>query len=273
MKKRLDVLLVERGLAPSRERARRRILAGEARVNGQTAAKAGFPTPVDAQIELVGRGLPYVSRGGLKLEAALDAFSADPTGKTILDAGASTGGFTDCLLQRGAAYVYALDVGYGQLAWKLRNDPRVCPMERVNVRYAKRGMFDRPLQMATVDLAFIGLTAVLHAFAELLPVGADLVALVKPQFEAGRREVEKGGVVRRRETHLSALERAAARGADCALEPVAAVHSPIKGPAGNIEFFIHFIRRERPAESRLPFILTVEEAHCALNAREADSGQ
>ena len=268
MKKRLDVLLVERGLSPSRERARRRILAGEARVNGQIASKAGFLTPVDAHLELVGRGLPYASRGGLKLERALDVFSADPTGKTILDAGASTGGFTDCLLQRGAAYVYALDVGYGQLAWKLRNDPRVCPMERVNVRYATREMFERPLQMATADLAFIGLTAVLPVFAELLPVGADLIALVKPQFEAGRREVEKGGVVRRRETHLSTLKRTAARGADCALEPVASVHSPIKGPAGNIEFFIHFIRRERPAESNLPLAETVEEAHRSLNARE-----
>ncbi|MDA1192350.1 MAG: TlyA family RNA methyltransferase, partial [Candidatus Poribacteria bacterium] len=177
-KQRLDVLLVERELVASREEGKRRILAGEVRVAGQVVTKAGIAFAADAEIALSGEDKRFVSRGGYKLERALDVFGLDPTDKVVLDAGASTGGFTDCLLQRGAKLVHAVDVGYGQLAWTLRNDPRVNVVERTNVRYSTPDQFDPPIEMATADLAFIGLSLLMPVFAALVPIGGDFVPLV-----------------------------------------------------------------------------------------------
>ena len=263
---RLDQLVTERGLVRSREEAKRRILAGHVRVDGVVVPKPGTPISEEATVELVGGDAPYVSRGGLKLERALDRFDVDVRDSVALDAGASTGGFTDCLLQRGARLVYALDVGYGQLAWKLRTDRRVRVVERTNVRYVTPDMFDPPTEIVTADLAFIGLVLVLPVFAELLPTGGDAILLVKPQFEAGREHVEKGGVVRDPEVHENVLRRVAVRGADVGLAPLAVTYSPIRGPAGNIEFFIHLRKGARPKRTLEEAIAaTVEEAHLVLS--------
>lgn len=265
-KVRLDVLLAERGLTDSREAAKRRILAGEARVDGERVTKAGAQVAADVSIELVGANPRYASRGGFKLERALQVFDVDPTGAVALDAGASTGGFTDCLLQHGARLVHAVDVGYGQIAWRLRNDPRVRLYERTNVRYATPDMFDPPPEMMTADLSFIGLTLLLPVFATLLPPGADLLALVKPQFEAGRAQVERGGVVRDAAVHLEVLRKVAARGAAVGLAPTAVTYSPLRGPAGNIEFLMRFVRAGDATAGDLDGAITdvVSEAHATI---------
>jgi 23S rRNA (cytidine1920-2'-O)/16S rRNA (cytidine1409-2'-O)-methyltransferase len=269
-RRRLDVLLAERGLAASREEAKRRVLAGEARVNGERVTKAGAQIAADAEIELIGLRPRYASRGGFKLERALEVFCVDPTDMVALDAGASTGGFTDCLLQHGARLVHAVDVGYGQIAWNLRNDPRVKNYERTNVRYATRDMFDPPPEMMTADLSFIGLTLLLPIFATLLPAGADLLALVKPQFEAGRAQVQRGGVIRDPEVHLEVLRKVAARGATVGLTPTAVTYSPLRGPAGNIEFLMRFVRAGAGHDDGTPDSLdqaianVVPEAHAAI---------
>lgn len=235
-KSRLDVLLVERGLAETREKAQALVLAGEVFVAGQPASKPGQLVPSDADLA-VRRPLPYVSRGGLKLERALDHFGLDVEGLTVLDVGASTGGFTDCLLQRGARRVYAVDVGIGQLAWRLRRDPRVVSMEKTNVRNLE-SLPEAP-DAAVIDVSFISLSLVLPRVKALLKPTAWIVALVKPQFEAGRGLVGRGGVIRdpsvRREVLTRVLESAARVG----LAIRGAIPSPIKGPAGNVEYLAY----------------------------------
>jgi 23S rRNA (cytidine1920-2'-O)/16S rRNA (cytidine1409-2'-O)-methyltransferase len=236
IKKRLDVLLVERELVETRQRAQALILAGDVRVNDQVSSKAGAFVAEDATIT-IRAPLKYVSRGGLKLEGALDAFALDVRDKTCADIGASTGGFTDCLLQRSAARVYAIDVGYGQLAWKLRNDPRVVVMDRVNIRHLDG--LPEPLALAVIDVAFISLTLVLPVVKRLLQPRGNVVVLVKPQFEAGRAQVGKGGIVRDARVHREVLEKIAqyAIANDWCVRGVC--RSPITGADGNVEFFFH----------------------------------
>jgi 23S rRNA (cytidine1920-2'-O)/16S rRNA (cytidine1409-2'-O)-methyltransferase len=238
----LDVVLVERGLTASRERARAMILAGQVRVNGEVVSKAGHPVAADAQVTLIEPDLPYVGRGGVKLAHALDVFGIDPGGRTALDVGASTGGFTDVLLRRGAAHVVALDVGHGQLDWTLRNDPRVTVMERVNARTVTAEHFPggwRAFGVITMDLSFISVRQVLPAVAPLLAPDGDLVVLVKPQFEAGRREVGKGGIVRDGAVQGRVLDEATRAADALGLTRVALTESPITGAEGNREFFLH----------------------------------
>ncbi len=237
-KTRLDVLLVERGLADTRARARALIMAGEVRVDGQVVDKPGAMVPATAEVTIAAR-LPYVSRGGLKLAAALEAFALDPQGWVVADVGASTGGFTDCLLQRGAARVYAIDVGYGQLAWSLRRDPRVVVLERTNVRYLEA--LPEPIDLVAIDVSFISLELVLPVVVRWLKSAGRIVALVKPQFEVGRGEVGRGGVVRRPEQHIAVLERVARLSHALGLRLEGVVPSPILGPAGNREFLAHLI--------------------------------
>lgn len=242
-KKRLDVLLVERGLAESRTQAQRLIRAGLVRVRGQMADKPGPQVATNVEITLQARPR-FVSRGGEKLEAALARFELDVTGAVAADVGASTGGFTDCLLQHGTRRVYAIDVGYGQLAWRLRNDPRVVVMERTNARYLES--LPEPVNLVTADVAFISLGLILPAAVRWLappssppPVGGGrggVVALIKPQFEAGRREVGKGGVVRDPEVHRRVLERVLGIAAELGLGLRGLMPSPLRGPAGNVEF-------------------------------------
>jgi 23S rRNA (cytidine1920-2'-O)/16S rRNA (cytidine1409-2'-O)-methyltransferase len=236
-KERLDVLLSQRGLAESRERARALILAGRVRVAGQVMSKAGHRVPVDAELT-VEEPLPYVSRGGVKLAAALEAFALDVRGKVAADVGASTGGFTDCLLQRGASRVYAIDVGYGQLAWKLRQDQRVVVMERVNARYLEQ--LPERVDLIVVDVSFISLTVILATALGWLKPQADVVALVKPQYEADRHLVSKGHIVRDPQIHRQVLEKIAAWGSENDLAARSIAASPITGQAGNVEFFIHW---------------------------------
>jgi 23S rRNA (cytidine1920-2'-O)/16S rRNA (cytidine1409-2'-O)-methyltransferase len=241
-KQRLDLLLVERGLAESRERARRLIMAGEVTVNGAVVDKPGQNVRTTVELR-VKTPPPYVSRGGLKLAAALDEFGIDVTGLTAVDVGASTGGFTDCLLQRGIARVYAVDVGYGQLAWKVRSDPRVIPIERTNIRYLEALPGGTTVDLAVIDASFISLALVLPATLRLLAPQAQIVALIKPQFEAGREQVGKGGVVRDAHVHRRVLEETIALAEHLALVVVGITVSPAPGPAGNIEFLI-WLRRE-----------------------------
>ncbi|HEX29618.1 TPA: TlyA family RNA methyltransferase [Candidatus Poribacteria bacterium] len=238
-KKRLDMLLVERGLARSREQAKRLIMAGEVLVDDVPETKPGKRVRSDVRIR-IRREIPYVSRGGLKLEGALRDFNLDVTGSVVLDVGASTGGFTDCLLQHGAAFVYALDVGYGQLDWKLRGDKRVKPMDRINIRYASPDMFDKTIDMATVDVSFICLKLVLPVLAKIVRDGGLILALVKPQFEAGREKVQRGGVVRDPKVHAEVLSGLVRECRKWGLRALKLTFSPIKGPAGNIEFFLLF---------------------------------
>lgn len=236
-KERLDVLLIRSGLAESREQAKRLIMAGEVSVNGEVETKPGRRFPADSSLS-IRRKPRYVSRGGLKLEGAISDFGIDVTGAVALDVGASTGGFTDCLLQHGAKLVYAVDVGYGQLDYRLRRDDRVKPIERVNARYLTPEMFDQPPNIATIDVAFISLKLILPAVAKVIKNGAAVIALVKPQFEAGREKVEKGGVVRSPETHREVLESVRDISEELGLNVSALTFSPIMGPAGNIEFFL-----------------------------------
>jgi 23S rRNA (cytidine1920-2'-O)/16S rRNA (cytidine1409-2'-O)-methyltransferase len=234
-KSRLDLLLVARGLAATRERAQARVLAGEVLVDGSPAAKPGMSVAGDAALT-VRAGLPYVSRGGIKLAHALDAFGLDVTGRVALDVGASTGGFTDCLVQRGAARVYAVDVGYGQLDWTLRQDPRVALLERTNIRYLET-LPERPT-LAVADASFISLRLVLPAIWRLTDNHADAVVLVKPQFEAGRGQVGKGGVVRDPAIRQAVVDDLAAWAVAHGWQVGGVVTSPITGPAGNVEFLM-----------------------------------
>ncbi len=239
-KRRADQLLVERGLAESRARAQALILAGIVYESDRRIAKAGDQLAADAALTVKGRGHPWVSRGGVKIAHALDHFGIEVSGRIALDIGASTGGFTDVLLSRGAARVYAVDVGHGQLAWKLRHDPRVVVHERVNARSLTREQVPEPVDIIACDASFIGLAKVLPAPLMLAAAGAGLVALVKPQFEAGREHVGKGGVVRDPAIHIAVCERAADWvSAQPGWTVIGVVESPILGPEGNHEFFLH----------------------------------
>jgi 23S rRNA (cytidine1920-2'-O)/16S rRNA (cytidine1409-2'-O)-methyltransferase len=238
MKIRLDQLVVDRGLAPSRERARALILAGQVTLAGQPATKAGTQVSTDADVALVTPDHPYVGRGGVKLAHALDAFAIEVAGREALDIGASTGGFTDVLLQRGAPRVVALDVGHGQIDWKLRTDPRVIVIEGFNARMLTPADLPNPVDIVVIDVSFISLRHILAAVPPLLRPGADVVALVKPQFEAGRDEVRKG-VIRDPAIHQRVLDEVSAAAADIGLTRVGSVPSPITGAKGNQEFFLH----------------------------------
>ncbi len=234
-KMRLDVLLTEKGLSESRSKAQALIMAGKVRVNGQVVTKAGNQTRSDAEIT-VQDALPYVSRGGTKLTAALDTFNIDPQNATCADVGASTGGFTDVLLQRGAKHVYAIDVGYGQLAWKLRQDERVTVMERTNARNLET--LPEPVNLVTIDVSFISLKLIFPAVVKWLSPPARVVSLVKPQFEAGKSQIGKGGVVRDSAVHRQVLENAVTFAATNGLQTLGVIPSPITGPAGNHEFLL-----------------------------------
>ncbi len=230
--------MLDKGIAPSRERARALILAGQIAVNGQPAMKAGTQVPVDADVALIAPDHPYVGRGGVKLAHALDVFAIDAAGREGLDIGASTGGFTDVLLQRGAARVVALDVGHGQIDWTLRNDPRVIVVEGFNARRLTLADLPGPVDIVVIDVSFISLRQILPVVPRLLKPGADVVALVKPQFEAGRAEVHKG-IVRDPAIHARVLEDVGAAARAAGLDVVASVPSPITGAKGNQEFLLH----------------------------------
>jgi len=245
-KERLDLVLVARGLAESRSAAQKLILAGQVFVGESRADKPGTLVAIDARIRLR-QGLPFVSRGGVKLQAALDAFALDVAGLVCADVGASTGGFADCLLQRGAARVYAIDVGYGQLDWKLRRDPRVVVLERTNARYLTS--LPEPIDLATIDVSFISLTLILPAVSQWLQANGQVVSLVKPQFEAGREQVGKGGVVRDGAIHADVLRRVLNWANTHGLTPIGVTRSPIIGPAGNVEFLAQLQRGRAPCEA------------------------
>lgn len=242
MKERLDVLLVQRGIAASREKAKAMIMAGEILVDGEREDKAGSMFPDTVTITQKGRPLPYVSRGGLKLEKAMTHFGLDLKGKICMDVGASTGGFTDCMLQNGAVKVYAVDVGHGQLDWKLRNDERVVCMERTNIRYVTPEDLQEPVQFVSIDVSFISLTKVLLPVRNLMEDGAQMTALIKPQFEAGREKVGKKGVVRDPKVHLEVIEQVISYARSISFGIRHLEFSPIKGPEGNIEYLLHLVK-------------------------------
>ena len=239
-KERADLVMVQKALASSREKAKALILSGKILVDHRQVDKPGTLVPIEAEIELVAERVPYVSRGGLKLEGALQAFDVDPKGTVVMDVGASTGGFTDCVLRRGARKVYAIDVGYGQLAWELRNDPRVVNLERTNIRYlAREAVEEREgVDLIVVDTSFISIEKFLAHLLEFLKEDGVLIGLVKPQFEAGREEVGKGGVVRDPLVHRKVLDRIIAFCQELGLEVRGMIESPLLGPKGNKEFFI-----------------------------------
>lgn len=238
LKKRLDLLVYETGAAESREKAKALIMSGLVYVDNQKADKPGDAYPEDALIEVRGKGLAYVSRGGLKLEKAVSAFGLMLTGAVCMDVGASTGGFTDCMLQNGAQKVYAVDVGYGQLAWDLRNDPRVVNLERTNARYLTREQVPEPVDFMSVDVSFISLTLILPAARPLLAEGGRAVCLIKPQFEAGRGKVGKKGVVRDKAVHREVIEKIVGFALQGGFSVEGLTYSPVKGPEGNIEYLI-----------------------------------
>ena len=246
-KQRLDVLLVEKGLAPSREKAKAIIMAGIVYVDGNKEDKAGTTFPVNAVIEIKGKTLPYVSRGGLKLEKAMQKFPITLSGKVCMDVGSSTGGFTDCMLQNGATKVYAIDVGHGQLAWKLRNDERVVCMEKTNIRYVVPEDIDELAAFSSIDVSFISLTKVLLPVKNLLTEDGQVVCLIKPQFEAGREKVGKKGVVRDRAVHEEVIRMVMDYASSIDFYPLALDFSPVKGPEGNIEYLL-FLSKNKQAQ-------------------------
>lgn len=244
-KERLDKLLLERGLTSTRERARALIMAGQVLVADQVIDKCGALVPLVAEIRIRGGDLPYVSRGGLKLAHALESFSLDPDGLVALDVGASTGGFTDCLLQKGAHRVYAVDVGYGQLAWKLRQDQRVINLEKTNIRYIDRSLIPERPDIAVIDASFISLSKVLPAVIGLIRGNGIIIALIKPQFEVGKGQVGKGGVVRDDQKHQAVIASITREAETLNLIPSGVVESPILGPKGNREFLILLKKQEK----------------------------
>ena len=252
MKVRLDVLLVSRGLAESREKAKAVIMEGKVFVKGQREDKAGAMFDEAAPIEIHGQKLKYVSRGGLKLEKAVEHFDLKLEGRVCMDVGSSTGGFTDCMLQNGAAKVYAVDVGTNQLDWKLRSDPRVVCMEKTNIRYLLPEQLDEKPEFASIDVAFISLTKVLRPVRELLTPGGQVAALIKPQFEAGREKVGKKGVVREKSTHLEVIRQVLTFAWTAGFDILALEFSPIKGPEGNIEYLAWLQKTDRPEKEEVP---------------------
>ena len=247
-KQRLDVLLVEKGLAPSREKAKAIIMAGIVYVDGNKEDKAGTTFPENAVIEVKGKTLPYVSRGGLKLEKAMQKFPITLSGKVCMDVGSSTGGFTDCMLQNGATKVYAIDVGHGQLAWKLRNDERVVCMEKANIRYVVPEDIDELAAFSSIDVSFISLTKVLLPVKNLLTEDGQVVCLIKPQFEAGREKVGKKGVVRDRAVHEEVIRMVMDYASSIDFYPLALDFSPVKGPEGNIEYLLFLSKNKQDQE-------------------------
>ena len=263
--KRLDLYLTEQGMVQSRERAKALIMEGLVYINGEKADKAGINVPEGAQVELRGNDLKYVSRGGLKLEKAFAAFPLSLEGKICMDIGASTGGFTDCMLQNGAVKVYCVDVGYGQLAWKLRCDERVVNLERTNVRYLTAEQVPDPIEFFSVDVSFISLKHIFPVAEQLTSDDAAGVCLVKPQFEAGREKVGKKGVVREPETHREVIHNAIDYALQSGFSPAALSFSPIKGPEGNIEFLLYVTKHPQPQVTEERIQEVVEQAHLALS--------
>jgi len=242
-KLRIDRLLVDRGLVESRERGQAIIIAGQVLVNGQKQEKSGALVPLDAEIRILGDTNPYVSRGGLKLEAALKQFNVSVEGRIALDVGASTGGFTDCMLQQGCAKVYAVDVGYGQLAWKLRQDPRVVVIERTNIREMDRTLLPGPIDIVVIDASFISLEKIVPSILYVLHVGSEIIALIKPQFEVGKGQVGKGGIVRDEALRTAVVEKVTMFFQEAGLEVKGIIPSPITGQDGNVEYLIHAVRQ------------------------------
>ena len=266
-KERLDVLLVSRGLAESREKAKAIIMSGNVYVDGQKEDKAGSNFPAEAVIEVRGNTLKYVSRGGLKLEKAMENFDVTLAGKICMDVGSSTGGFTDCMLQNGAVKVYAVDVGHGQLAWKLRNDELVVCMEKTNIRYVTPEDVADKINFSSIDVSFISLTKVLGPVKELLSDDGQIVCLIKPQFEAGREKVGKHGVVRDSAVHLEVIEKVIDFAISIGFEVLNLEFSPVKGPEGNIEYLLHLQKHTEGSYPDVPFeaAQVVEKAHAALD--------
>lgn len=264
MKERLDVLLVQKGLAPSREKAKTMIMEGNVFVDHQREDKAGTFFDPSVNIEIHGNTLRYVSRGGLKLEKAMAQFGIVLDDKVCMDIGASTGGFTDCMLQNGASKVYAVDVGYGQFAWKLRQDPRVVCMEKTNIRYVTPEDIADALDFASVDVSFISLTKVLEPAKELLKDGAEMVCLIKPQFEAGKEKVGKKGVVRDPAVHIEVIERVILFAQSIGFGVLHLDYSPIKGPEGNIEYLVH-IKKNAQTENEEPI-----DVHAVVTAAHGE---
>ena len=264
MKERLDVLLVQKGLAPSREKAKTMIMEGNVFVDHQREDKAGTFFDPSVNIEIHGNTLRYVSRGGLKLEKAMAQFGIALDDKVCMDIGASTGGFTDCMLQNGASKVYAVDVGYGQFAWKLRQDPRVVCMEKTNIRYVTPEDIADALDFASVDVSFISLTKVLGPAKELLKDGAEMVCLIKPQFEAGKEKVGKKGVVRDPAVHIEVIERVILFAQSIGFGVLHLEYSPIKGPEGNIEYLVH-LKKNAQTENEEPI-----DVHAVVAAAHGD---
>ena len=262
-KERLDTALVARGLVQSREKAKAIIMAGIVYVDNQKADKAGFAVSPESNIEVRGKTLSYVSRGGLKLEKAMKCFPITLADKICMDIGASTGGFTDCMLQNGAQKVYAIDVGYGQLAWKLRCDERVVNLERTNIRYVTEEQVPDRVDFASVDVSFISLMLVLPVAHRLLADEGEMVCLIKPQFEAGREKVGKKGVVRELSTHIEVLERITAFAAEHGFSVLGLDYSPVKGPEGNIEYLM-YLRKGGGASQQFDCAAVAEQSHTAL---------
>lgn len=265
MKERLDVLLVNRGFAPSREKAKAMIMEGNVFVENQREDKAGSSFDVNANIEIKGNTLKYVSRGGLKLEKAMTHFGIELTDKICMDIGASTGGFTDCMLQNGAKKVYAVDVGYGQFAWKLRQDERVVCMEKTNIRYVTPEDIADRLDFASVDVSFISLTKVLEPARNLLQDDGEMVCLIKPQFEAGREKVGKKGVVREKSVHEEVICKVIDYAVSIGFVVLNLEYSPIKGPEGNIEYLVYIKKAETGSASEIDVKAVVEAAHGELD--------
>ena len=267
MKERLDVLLVKRNLAESREKAMAIIMSGNVFVEGQREDKAGSTFSDEVQIEIKGHTLPYVSRGGLKLEKAMKNFDLNLQDKVCTDVGSSTGGFTDCMLQNGARKVFAIDVGRGQLAWKLRQDERVVSMEKTNIRYVTPEDLGEPIDFSSIDVSFISLTKVLLPIRNYLKEDGEIVALIKPQFEAGREKVGKKGVVREKSTHHEVIEQVLTYAESIGFQVLELEYSPIKGPEGNIEYLVHLKKTEEPivaAEGKIDWKSVVDAAFAEL---------
>lgn len=269
-KKRLDVAVFERGLAESRERAQAYIMAGDVYLNGTKAAKAGQQVKPDDVIEVRTKSLPYVSRGGLKLEKAMQSFPIHLASKICMDVGASTGGFTDCMLQNGAVKVYSIDVGYGQLAWKLRSDERVVNLERTNFRYVTREQVPDAVDFSSVDVSFISLSLILPVLRELLTAEGETVCLIKPQFEAGKDKVGKNGVVRDRKVHAEVIEKVERLALENQFDILGIDFSPVKGPKGNIEYLIYLKKTAGEAENRSGVTVPdlVQKSHEVLDGGE-----
>ncbi|MBZ4662396.1 MAG: hypothetical protein JG776_78 [Caloramator sp.] len=266
-KERIDVLLVEKGFFDSREKARKNIMAGLVFVNNQRVDKPGEKVNSDSKIEVKGQAIPYVSRGGLKLEKAIKSFNISLNNKVAMDVGASTGGFTDCMLKNGASKVFAIDVGYGQMAWELRNDERVVCMERTNIRYVTNQDIGELIDFTSIDVSFISLKLVLPVVKELSKKEAEVVCLIKPQFEAGREKVGKKGVVRDKEVHIEVIKSVLEFAISIGYSLKGLTFSPIKGPEGNIEYLAYLINKQDSTKIDDKMIQdVVEEAHKSLNA-------